>query len=64
MTDSELDTVYTALAESLGRVGETKAPLLLATLCLSLLANEDDASKAMTLLAQAEGLTGEHQGLA
>lgn len=56
MTDTELDAVYTALAQALGRVGETNTPLLLSTLCLSLLAKQEDANAAMDLIAQAEGL--------
>jgi hypothetical protein len=56
MTDSELDTVYTALAEALGRVGEGKTPLMLSTLCLSLLAKQADANAALELIAQAEKL--------
>lgn len=56
MTDMELDTVYTALAETLGRVGEANTPLFLSTLCLSLLAQQDDADMALNLMTQAEGL--------
>jgi hypothetical protein len=56
MTDMELDTVYTALAETLGRVGEANTPLFLSTLCLSLLAKQDDADMALNLMTQAEGL--------
>jgi hypothetical protein len=56
MTEHELDTVYTALAESLGRVGEEKTPLLLSTLCLSLLARQTDLQTAMGLIAQGESL--------
>ena len=56
MTDMELDMVYTALAEALGRVGESKTPLLLSTLCLSLLSKQADAKVGLDLLAQAESL--------
>jgi hypothetical protein len=56
MTDSELDAVYTALAEALGRVGEVKTPLLLSTLSLSLLAKQPDSKSAMGLITQAEAL--------
>jgi hypothetical protein len=56
MTDSELDTVYTALAEALGRVGEGKTPLMLSTLCLSLLAKQADTVVALDLIAQAESV--------
>jgi hypothetical protein len=56
MTDAELDTVYTALAEALGRVGEGTTPLFLSTLCLSLLAKQANAKAAIDLMTQAEGL--------
>jgi hypothetical protein len=56
MTDSELDTVYTALAEALGRVGEAKTPLMLSTLCLSLLAKQADTKTALELITQSESL--------
>lgn len=56
MTDTELDTVYTALAQSLGRAGQEKTPLLLSTLCLALLAKQTDARAALDFIAQAENL--------
>lgn len=56
MSDSALDAVYTALAEALGRVGEGKTPLLLSTLCLSLLSKHEDAKAALDLIAQMEAL--------
>jgi hypothetical protein len=56
MTDMELDAVYTALAETLGRVGEANAPLFLSTLCLSLLAQQENAAIALNLITQSEGL--------
>lgn len=56
MTESELDQIYTALAQSTTHVGEAKAPLFLATLSLSLLAKGDDVAAAMQLIAQAERL--------
>jgi hypothetical protein len=56
MTESELDQTYTALAEATTRVGESKAPLFLATLSLSLLAKQADASAVLPLIAQAERL--------
>ena len=52
----DLDTTYTALAEALGRVGEEKSALLLATLSLSLLAREPDAARALALIEEAERL--------
>ena len=56
MTASDLDQIYTALAEATTRIGEAKAPLFLATLSLSLLAKQADACVAMPLIAQAERL--------
>ncbi len=59
MTDAQLDDTYTALARATARVGEAKAPLLLATLALALIAREDDATQALALIAQAERLAQE-----
>lgn len=58
MTDTPLDQTYTALAQATARVGETKAPLFLATLALALLAQQTHADPALALIAQAERLTG------
>jgi hypothetical protein len=51
---NELDTVYTALAQALGRVGEANTPLFLATLGLSLLAALPDSQTGLDAIAQAE----------
>ena len=51
-----LDQVYTALAEATARVGEVRAPLLLATLTLALLSRQPDVAEALALIAQAERL--------
>ena len=56
MTGDDLDRSYTALSEALGRVGEEKAALLLATLSLALLAREEDVQVVLELIAQAERL--------
>jgi hypothetical protein len=56
MTDAELDTVYTALAEAIGSVGTAKTPLLLSTLSLSLLAKHGDAKTGLELIEQAKQL--------
>ena len=56
MTGDDLDRSYTALSEGLGRVGEEKAALLLATLSLALLAREEDVQVVLELIAQAERL--------
>ncbi len=54
MNNDELDQTYTAMAQTLTRVGEQQAPLFLSILSLSLLARLTDARDAATLLAQAE----------
>ncbi len=59
MHSTELDTAYTALAEAIGRVGESHAQLMLATLALSLIAKLENADAAIALIAQAEELTKE-----
>ncbi|MBL0946482.1 MAG: hypothetical protein IBJ04_19385 [Hydrogenophaga sp.] len=53
MTDTDLDTSYTALCKALGDVGEPQAPLMLAMLSLSLLARLPDAAAALPLIEQA-----------
>ena len=53
-----LDDLYTALAEALGRVGDDKSALLLATLALDLIAHHPDADAAADAIARAERLAG------
>ena len=57
MSPDDLDRAYAALSEALGRVGDERASLLLATLSLALLAREPDAQAALPLIAQAERLS-------
>ncbi|UUZ62464.1 hypothetical protein LP414_10030 [Polaromonas sp. P1(28)-13] len=57
MNDAQLDHLYSALAQAIGRAGEARAPLFLATLALALLSHEADADKALAQIAQAERLT-------
>lgn len=57
MTDTDLDTAYTALSEALASVGEDKAKLFLATLSLALLARLPDANTVLPLIEQAERLS-------
>ena len=57
MNSTELDTVYTALAEAIGRVGEANASLMLATLSLSLIAKMEKLDVPLALIKQAEELT-------
>lgn len=56
MTHHELDQSYTALCVALARVGEARAPLMLATLSLALIARQADAVSALALIEQAERL--------
>lgn len=57
MTDTDLDTAYTALSQALARVGDDKASLFLATLSLALLARQPDANAVLPLIEQAERLS-------
>ncbi len=56
MNDADLDHVYTELARSLARVGESKTSLLLATLALDLLSAMPDAGAAVARISRAERL--------
>lgn len=57
MNDAEIELTYTALAQCIARVGETKTSLLLATLALDLLTQQPDAGAALAHISQAERLT-------
>jgi hypothetical protein len=57
MNDAEIELTYTALAQCIARVGETKTSLLLATLALDLLTRQPDAGAALAHISQAERLT-------
>ena len=59
MNSTELDTAYTALAEAIGRVGESNAQLMLATLSLSLIAKMEKLDVPLALIKQAEELSNE-----
>ncbi len=59
MNAADLDRSYTALAEALGRVGEHRASLLLATLALDLMARADDAEGMRAAIGRAERLCDE-----
>lgn len=56
MNSTQIDLTYTALAECIARVGESKTTLLLATLALDLLSQQADADAALTHILQAERL--------
>ena len=58
MRPDELDDVYTRLSEALGRVGESAAPLFLATLALDLVSRQGDPTAAVAAIERAERLTG------
>jgi len=54
MTDAQLDEIYTALAQTIARVGEARTPLLLSMLSLQLLARQPDAHSALEWISRAE----------
>lgn len=56
MIASDIDTLYTELANAIHRVGPDKAQLFLATLALSLLSEQKNGSAAIALIAQSERL--------
>lgn len=56
MNHAQIELIYTALAECIARVGESKTSLLLATLALDLLSQQPDADAALTHILQAERL--------
>jgi hypothetical protein len=56
MTDVDIELTYTALAQCIARVGESKTPVLLATLALDLLHQQTDADAALAHIARAERL--------
>ena len=54
MTNDDLDKSYTALCEALTRVGEERAPVFLAMLCLSLISRQASAAEVLALIEQSE----------
>ena len=56
MNDTEIEVIYTALAQCIARVGEARTPLLLATLALDLLRLQPDSGAAVAHIEQAERL--------
>jgi hypothetical protein len=56
MNDTEVELTYTALAESIARVGKANTSLFLATLALDLLSEQPDAEAALRHILQAERL--------
>ncbi|MBP0496406.1 hypothetical protein [Roseomonas indoligenes] len=59
MHAEDLDRSYTALCQALERVGEGKAPLLLAMVSLALIARQASAEDVLPLIAQAAASIGE-----
>jgi hypothetical protein len=53
MTDSELDTVYTRLCNTMTEVGEAQAPLFLARFALLAIERIGNADAALGLIAAA-----------
>lgn len=64
MNHEALDQVYTSMAQALTRVGESRAPLFLSILGLSLLSRLPSAQDALALLAQAEAASLEDNAVA
>lgn len=60
MRADELDDVYGTLSEALGRIGEGRSALFLATLCLDLVAAHADRGVVDAAIARAERLTRDH----
>lgn len=58
MTDADIELTYTALAESIARVGEARTTLFLATLAFDLLSRQPAAADALAYILQAERLAG------
>jgi hypothetical protein len=56
MNNAQIEVTYTALAESIARVGKEKTHLLLATLALDLLSQQPDDGAALRYILRAESL--------
>lgn len=53
MTDADLDRSYTALCHALSEVGQPRAELLLAMVCLGLMARCESAQDVQPLIERA-----------
>ena len=53
MTESELDSVYTQLCETMTEIGEARSPLFLARFALLAIAKIDDVATVQRLIANA-----------
>jgi hypothetical protein len=56
MNDAQIEATYTALAESIARVGVAKTHLFLATLALDLLSKQPDDGAALAYILRAESV--------
>ncbi len=54
MNDQDLDRTYTALCHAMSAVGQDKATLFLAMVCLSLISHGDAPGPALALIDQAK----------
>jgi hypothetical protein len=61
MNPSDLDTAYTALANSIAAVGKEQESLFLATLCLSLLSQQAYLKRVLDDIAQAQRLAQDNK---
>lgn len=62
MTDADLDTSYSALAAALADAGQENAPLLLAMVCLGLMARMGSAEAVLPLIEQVRGQLVQERG--
>jgi hypothetical protein len=56
MTEAQLASTYSALAEAISRLGQGKSELFLATLALDLLSQQNDPQHCLSLIERAERL--------
>jgi hypothetical protein len=56
MNTTDIERIYTVLAQCIARVGKDKAPVMLATLALDLLHRLPDAAAALEHIERAERL--------
>lgn len=54
MNDADLDQAYTALCRALGDVGPERSELLLAMVCLGLIARSGEAAPVLELIARSQ----------
>ena len=59
MTEAQLASTYSALAEAISRLGQGKSELFLATLALDLLSQQNDPQHGLSLIEQAERLASQ-----